>query len=512
MADVRERIVEAVAAAATAHALWKPDAALVVAVSGGADSLCLLGALCDLRAASHAIAPGRLIVAHLDHGMRGEHGAADAARTGEIAASLGLEYVTERVDVPRLARTEHRSLEDAARRARYAFLRRTRHDTEADRIVTGHTRDDQAETIVMHFLRGSGIAGLTGMAPLAGDVARPLLDVPRAETEAYCAERGWEPAEDASNTDLRLTRNRVRLRLLPELERYNPNLRETLIRNAALLAADEAYLEERAEAAWAETAHYDATSGEVTFALRELREQPVALRHRLYRKAARLVVDTDNLLEARHLQLLDDLLANGHGGSTLHLPGGLRVVLGYATLTFAHHARQQTRAEAPSMVSPEVPLPLPGEVALPGLGWRIRSLVMDVPAGLESGLPQDPFEAPQLAYAGLVGAELERAEMRAYLDADAARGPLSVRTWRPGDRFRPLGLAAEKKLQDYFSDAKVPRPLRSRLPLVFGRDHLLWVAGQRIDDRARITPDTRRILVLQLEPLPLPPPLRGKGS
>jgi len=248
--EVRAHVEREVAQAAETHALWPAGVMLLAAVSGGADSLCLLGTLLALRERGHPLAPTAIVVAHLDHGLRGEAGAADARFVAELAGQLGLRSVSERADVVALARQTHRSLEDAARRARYAFLRRVAAEVGAARICTGHTRDDQAETLLLHLVRGSGLAGLAGMAPLSGDVARPLLMVTREQTEAYCTAHGWTPREDRSNADTRFLRNRVRHELLPVLERFNPNLREMLARNAALIAADERYLEQQTDVAW----------------------------------------------------------------------------------------------------------------------------------------------------------------------------------------------------------------------------------------------------------------------
>ncbi len=192
--------------------------------------------------------------------------------------------MTERADAAGLARAQRLSLEDAARRVRYAFLRRVAAAVGATRIATGHTRDDQAETLILHWLRGSGLAGLAGMQPLSGDIARPLLALTRHETEAYCVARGWAPRDDASNVDPRFTRNRIRRELLPQLEAYNPNLRATLVRNAALLADDERYLAAQADAAWKHVVRLpsdDSADGSVELDLAQLRAQPPALRHRL---------------------------------------------------------------------------------------------------------------------------------------------------------------------------------------------------------------------------------------
>jgi tRNA(Ile)-lysidine synthase len=459
--------------------LWAPGATVVTAISGGADSLCLLGALDALRMRAILSAPGRIVLAHLDHGLRGAAGAADAAFVAEMARGLGLECVTGREDVAALARREKRSLEDAARRARYAFLRRVAANVGAECVVTGHTRDDQAETVLMHFIRGAGLAGLGGMAPRGGDIARPLLDLTRAETEAYCAARGWVPREDVSNVDLGFFRNRVRHALLPFLERENPHLRETLARNASLIAADAAYLDALARDAW-ERAVRSATADAITFDLQTLRALPGPLRSRLLREAQRRMSgEEEEGLEARHIEAAEEYVRRGPNGTWSHLPGGLRLVRGPDTLAVTHApaADAGQRPRQPTMEP--VTLPVPGERALLPLGVRLRARVLDASA---------------------VRPEMLRGGVRhvAYADADAAGEPLRVRTWRPGDRFQPLGMAGEKKLQDYFTDAHIPRDERARVPLVCGPAHLVWVAGHRLDERVRVTPQTRRVLELTL--------------
>lgn len=471
----------------------------MVAVSGGADSLCLLGSLLAMQEESHSFAPGRLVVAHLDHGLRGAVSAADATWVADFAASLGVQCIVERVDVAAQARAEGRSLEDAARRMRYAFLRRVAAQEDAAHICTGHTRDDQAETVIHHFVRGSGLAGLAGIAWLEGDLVRPLLDLTHAETAAYCAARGWQPREDATNRDLHYTRNRIRHELLPLLEAYNPNLRETLARNAALLAEDERYLEAHTDIAWAAclVSHIKDT---LALDLEALCSQQSALRNRIFRRVGHMLSGDEQGFEARHIALLDRLLNEGQTGAGLDMPGGLRVTLGYESLTFA---RISVVTPEPARDTDErgVLLPVPGTAELPEIGWRISAWHIEQPAGIgDLALPQ-PEEHPAFAHKGL-DAQREQAEMRAYLDAEQAGEGIEVRVWRQGDRFRPLGMEHEKKLQDFFADAKVPREIRSRLPLVVGREHLLWVAGLRIDDRVRVTTATRRILVLQLDPMP----------
>jgi len=618
---LRETVVAKVALALATHRPFAPDAPVVVAVSGGPDSLCLLGTLLALQRAKHAAAPGELVVASFDHGMRGAASAADAQWVADFAAARGLRCVVGQGEALALARDERLSLEDAARRLRYAFLRRVAAEVGAARICLGHTRDDQAETITLNWLRGAGLSGLSGMRPVEGDLVRPLLDVTHAETRAYCAAQGWQPCEDPTNTDPRYLRNRIRQVLLPALDAYNPNLRQTLARNADLIAEDERYLDAQTDAAWAATvpppslglraAHFlppfrereresedgrgvdapsavgatdlsvmesgvatdgpgvttsggatdGATDGSgvapsaITFALDALRAQPLALRRRLLRRAAqRLLAQGDanaasaahtqptQPLEARHIALLERLIADGHTGAALDLPHGLRARRDYTTLILErnpsapHQSNAATQpSSTPTTPPPTIPLPvgegnaqpagparvgawslpIPGALDIPALGWRLRAARIERPAGLEGdatvdagtdsaddgGLPPVPTLAP-IAQAG-TAAQLPHAELRVYVDADlVGPGPLLVRAWRPGDRFMPLGMEHEKKLQDYFADARVPRALRTRLPVVVGPTHILWVATQRIDQRVRLTPATRHILALQCEPLP----------
>ena len=515
-ADARRTVERAITRAVQRHALWTPGARLVVAVSGGADSLCLLGALLALRERGHRLVPGEIIVAHFDHGLRGDESREDSRFVQQLATELGILCVTGHPDAPYSTKLRV-SIEDWARRARYSFLRCVMAEHEAERIVTGHTRDDQAETILLHWLRGSGLAGLRGMAPVRGDIARPLLEVTHEQTAAYCAALGWQPREDSSNADPRFMRNRIRHELLPLLETYNPGIRELLVRNGELLADDEAYLTEQAHQAWIGVAE-EAYRGSIRLHRQPLLELPSALRHRLYRSAVRKLTDGEVTLEARHIIALDKQMVDGHTGDVRRLPGDLSACLEYDALVFhksvtpspiasGESAQADLVAAGPSgAVSTARALPVPGVIEMPEIGWRFRAWhIAGVPGSEDaSELPPAP-ELPSLSFADRP-AEVGRAESRVYLDASTIGETLTVRTWRPGDRFRPLGMQGEKKLQDYFSDAKVPRELRGRLPLVFNADHLVWVAGLRIDDRVRLTPTTQAVVALQLEPLTAPSP------
>jgi tRNA(Ile)-lysidine synthase len=428
-----------------------------------------------------------LHVAHLDHKIRGAAGQADAQFVADLAAQWSLPCTIGHEDVPALARQERRSLEDAARRARYRFLRQIAQKIGASSIAVAHHADDQVETLVMHWLRGSGLAGLSGMRPREHDIIRPLLSVNRANILDYCAHYGLPFREDASNQDRRFLRNRIRYDLLPVLEQYNGHLRATLLRNAEVLAEEDDYIESQIDACWPEVICHEETS-RLEGSVSAYRRLPVALRRRLVRRMGLRLSGGEIALELRHCQAVDSLLLRPAGSGKLHLPGNLSVQRVYERFFFGALDRDEGRSRlgiASIESSSRVPLSIPGEARLPESRWLVRSFVLNYqttfPPGYERGNAK-----------------------RGYMDLDAVQPylPLSLRTRRPGDRFRTLGLKTEKKLQDVLVNAKIPQAERDQLPLVCGADDtILWVAGYQIADQVKLTPETRHALVLELEAL-----------
>ncbi len=404
----------------------------------------------------------------------------------DLAAQWGLPCTLERMDVPALAQAERRSLEDAARRARYWFLHAVAARIGATRIAVGHHADDQVETLVMHWLRGSGLAGLSGMRPLEQKVIRPLLGTSRADILHYCAWHHLPYREDPSNRDRRFLRNRIRHDLLPVLEQYNANLRETLLRNASVLAAEDEYIETQVDACWPAVIREE-TAEHLVGDVAAYRRLPLVLRRRFVRRLGVRASGGDIHLEMRHIEAIDALLFRSSGSGMLHLPGGLRLCRIYERFIFGFlpERRQQEGAQQKLMQSERsVPLPVPGEGRLPGNPWLVRTRVLarqqTTPPGYEPG---------------------NAGRRWGYMDFDTAMkyAPFSLRLRRRGDRFRMLGLRGAKKLQDVLVDAKIPRAERDQLPLVCGVDGtILWVAGYQIADQVKLTPNTQRILALEL--------------
>jgi tRNA(Ile)-lysidine synthase len=403
-------IFSVVRAFARAHSLLRPGP-LVLAVSGGADSTALALLVAELREEFGLV----LHVAHFDHRARPRSAAADAAFVGDLANHIGATLRIGRADAPP-------KNEDDARNARYEFLRRVASELGATAIATGHTRDDQAETVLLHLTRGSGLAGLAGMRPERDGIVRPLLTIGRADTVAVCAAAEITPREDPTNRSLRLARNRVRHRVLPELAKLNPEITTAIARlaDAAAAVADIA-----ADHAAATLGH---ASSQGALALDRLPGRGEA-------RADALVLwwqrQTGQLLAYRHRLALARLAASTNGSRSLDLPGG-RALREYATLRFGPSTENTAK---------DVPITLEHGGTADWHGWRFAFVV----------------ETDGISQIGHVDAER-----------------VIVRGRRPGDRMSgPRGA----KLQDLFTDAKVPARERDAWPLVIADDAVLWIPG-----------------------------------
>ena len=437
------------------HGLFSPGEQVLVGVSGGPDSLCLLYLLAGLREELGL----RLHAAHLDHGLRPQ-ARQEACLVEEHCRGLDIPLTVGRRDVRAYRQRKRLSLEEAAREVRYDFFLRTAQRAGAGAVAVGHTSDDQVETVLLHILRGAGLRGLRGMVPTASwkglKVVRPLLDVPRKETEAYCVSLGLKPVADPSNLSPELSRSRLR-GLLPVFEGFNPSFCQTLLRLSRAVALDLAYLEEETSRAWARAVR---ERDGFYLELEAFRGLPPALQHRVLLRALEALLGQG--AQAVHLEGMLSTLPQP--GKVLHLPRGLTFSVGYGE---ARLGPGPAPCPLPQLEG-EHPLAVPGTTRISR--WRVEAELLPAPLVPE----EEPFSA--------------------FLDAGAAGQELLVRAKRPGDRFMPLGMDMEKSLQDFFVDEKVPRAWRERVPLVVSPGHILWVVGYRVDQRARLTPATRQIL------------------
>jgi tRNA(Ile)-lysidine synthase len=433
--------------------LFPPDGRLLVAVSGGPDSTALLLVLARLALKRDLY----IEAAHFDHQLRGkEPAAAERSAVEDLLHRCGVEGNFGSGDVAGLSRTSKLSIEEAARRARYDFLAKVARSRGFACVAAGHTEDDQAETVLMHILRGSGLSGIAGMAPLSRwpnakmkglNLVRPLLSLTRSETEAYCRDAGVTPVLDDTNRSLAHLRNEVRGAVLPYLRRYNPALNRALARLAAAARDDLSYIESQAAGA------FERQGDAVVLKRRLVRGWPPSLRrHGLRLALMELVGDLQGFSE-RHVAALEKLAVGKEGGRRLDLARGVsaevspdRVVLSLG------------RAFVEPLPERPVELPVPGEVTF----GRLRVL-----AG---------------------GQRLPKDEASAEVDAEALGMTLLVRRRKRGDRFQPAGMTGSKKLQDFFVDARVPRQERDVVPIFESERGIVWVGGLRIAEWAKPRP------------------------
>ena len=433
--------------------LCQPGDCLIVGVSGGADSVALLDLLATLPDF-----PLILIVAHLNHCLRGTESDGDQQFVQQLAAQYQLPCELRQVNVRLLAQQQRLSLEEAGRTARYAFFDELKNRYHASAVAVAHHSDDQAETLLLRLLRGAGTTGLAAMAPRnPAGIIRPLLGISRQELRAHLTDRRLGFREDSSNTDQTYQRNRIRHQLLPLLQEYNPAITQRLSATASLLGEDETLLLHCSETAYRQLAR--SGNGWNALARGELGQQPRPLRLRLYRMAIESLLGHQQRLELRHYQLLDQLLLEGSTGAGLNLPGKLVATLTAEQLLFAPN----------QLLQPAPPC----------------SCIITGPDSYElgNGLTLTVGQAqPPLSWQGLNGTT-------SYFDTTEAPFPWQVRPIAPGDRMELLGSTGSRSIQDLLTDLKLPRHLRRCLPLICQNNRLLWLAGIRRSRHALVHSD-----------------------
>jgi len=472
------------------HLISSPSC-LLVAVSGGPDSVCLLHILVELQE-ELGIA---LHIAHLNHKLRGAESDADARYVSQLASHLGLPFTIEERDVKAYQARKRISPEEAAREVRYTFLAQVAQSVGAKETAVGHTLDDHIETILMHLVRGTGIKGLQGLQPRTQwqpaenslTVVRPLLQVSREETAQYCRQHGLKPRIDTSNLSLSPLRNRIRHQLLPLLQSYNPQVADALLRTARIAGEDLGFIDQQCLRLWPEIAQKQGNA--VILNKQGLLETPPVLQRYLLRMSIEELVGNIKDIEMRHIDDIVDALSKP-AGKRLDLPGGLIFSVEYDRYLLAQD--QEALSPYPPLES-EFPIKLPGETIMPG--WRIEATITE-PSTLK-GKPETPL--PLDKEKGIKGIGLINNDFTAYLDLDKTGDKLTVRSRGRGDRFQPLGMSQQKKLNEFMIDAKIPQAWRERIPLVCSPQQILWVVGWRIDDRVKVNEATKRILRLKFE-------------
>lgn len=452
-----------------------PGDKIVMAVSGGSDSVAMAHALYELRDELGL----KIFIGHLNHSARGKESDDDARFVEGVGKSLGIETFVLKVDIEIERKKLKTSFQEAARIIRHQFLESLLSDIGGNKIALGHHIDDQVETVLVNLLRGSGLKGLGGMAPVRGPYIRPLSECYRHEVVAYLKARQLKFREDVSNTKKDYLRNRLRLDLIPLLEKdYNVNLKQSIYDMAGIIRAEDQYISGLVEGYFEQifrTMDSDAEGVEVKIA--ELKMYPLPVQRRLIRQAIQKVKGSLRKISASHVQDVLDHFCASHSDKKIPLPDDMQAWFINGTLKF-HRIRDKGSCiqNKESGCEVELDLKIPGETDIKPLPLRLITSLVTLPD--KQSFSTDSNEA--------------------WLDFDKTGENIRIRFFQKGDRFNPLGMVGAKKLKSFFIDNKIPFYQRSRIPiLTTPEDEIIWVYGQRISHKYRITQETMKVLHIE---------------
>lgn len=448
--------------------------AILAAVSGGPDSV----ALVHILAALAPLLSFQLAIAHLNHGLRSRESERDAEFVAALARKLNLKFYQDKKNVRQYQKRHKLSPEEAARQVRYAFLNQIAEAHAYDKIAVGHHLNDNAELVMLFFLRGSGTLGLSGIPPVRdAKIIRPLINTKRSEILEFLSERGLEFVSDASNADLSHLRNKLRHELMPHLAAtYNPRIVETLNRLASVVRSEEKWIDGLTEHLFkAALIHQDADS--IGLSLENFREIPLGARRRLIRMAILRVKGNLRRIAFTHIDAALRLVFQGPQSGGIDLPNDIRIQRRGQELIIS---KQEQRRRSPGGGrNPAVRTAYEYSLAAPGV-VSIRE------AGIRLKLTETSIEEV---------ADVRRAGQRiAFFDINKIKFPLIVRNFCPGDRFSPLGMDGTQKLKSFFINNKIPKDQRVKCPLLVSNGKIIWVVGHRMDNSAKVDPGTRKVL------------------
>jgi tRNA(Ile)-lysidine synthase len=445
------------------HGMLAPGDRVGIALSGGADSVALLHVLAQI-APEYTL---ELSALHLNHGIRGEESDRDEAFVRKLAGSMDIPLASERISIPALRRERGGSLEDICRDERYAFFERMARRHGLNKIALGHTLNDQAETVIMRFLRGSGLEGLKGFLPVRdGIYIRPLMEITRDEILSFLGKECIPFVTDSSNRDETYLRNRIRGRLVPELKAsYNVRVEETIARTAEILRLEDDFIRDSVAAVIDEWA---IDTDRPRLPVPKLKELHPALLWRLIKTILEAHSPVKNGIGYLHVKAVADLIDGPSPSASADLPFHLTARREYDDLIIA----PDDGSPGGSDFSYEVQIP--GSVDIAETGKR---MVFD-----------------------LVGAQEvdARSDNPVFMDFHAISFPLVVRNLRTGDRIHPLGMAGTKKVAALLMDEKVPKTRRRSIPLLADRASVLWVPGVRLSDRVKMTDMTEKVVKAEI--------------
>lgn len=447
---------------------------VVIGVSGGPDSVCLLHILHQLAEELDI----KLFAVHINHMLRGKEADRDEQYVSELCKSLQIPLQVKTIDIRKKAQEEKLSIEEAGRDARYEAFGTVADQLGAMKIAVAHNRNDQVETVFMRLLRGTGPDGLSGMDVKRGRIIRPLLETEREEIESYCREYSLNPRTDSSNLENIYTRNRIRLELLPAIKRlFNFNINDNIYRLSSLVKQDMDFIEDYTAKAYRGCLQ-KADENEIVLDLAKLKQEHPAIVKRVIRHGVKILKGDLKGLESVHVESVFQMMSDRRvSGSDIHLPGNMRIRLSYGTLR-VHYSKDREG----------IP-PFYKDILIPG-NTEVEILDSSLEAEVVGREAFDKGSQTRAAQSAMIH----------YFDYDAVKTGINIRNRRDGDIFRPFGSKGTKKLKEYFIDNKVPRDSRDKIPLIAINNEILWVIGFKTSDKFKVTENTKRVLKLKYGP------------
>lgn len=455
--------INKVTATVKKHSMLSGGEKILIGLSGGPDSVCLLHILNNLkdgfRLDLHAL--------YIDHGLRPEETPEEVDFCKILCKKLNVPFLTKTIEVKSYTKEKKINKQDAARELRYRVFEETAYEVNAHKIALGHTADDQLETFLMRFFRGSGPKGLSGIPPVRGNIIRPLIETERREIEEFLDEQRINYITDSSNLKKDYLRNRLRLSFIPEIKKINPHITQTLSRTMDILREEEKYFDIIVTKTLMKLICRK-TDSRIELFLIPLEAMEKVILRRVLRRA---IDATKGLrgIEFTHIEDIIDLIKQGRQGDRLYLPKGLKVIKNYSTLVITSETPQKLGTYT---------LTVPGEVFLKEIRAAIKTSTDD---------KADSYGDKKTM---------------AVFDADKTGSVIIVRSREKGDFFYPAGFGKRKKLQDYFVDEKVPRDERDAIPIIVSGTNIVWIAGFRGDERFKVSDETKRFLKIEFKKVP----------
>jgi tRNA(Ile)-lysidine synthase len=447
----------------TKYGLLKQNENVVVALSGGPDSTALVITLSQIAPAMGL----QLIVAHFNHGLRGHDADEDERFARRLTKKLGLSFVCRKMD--QKAVIKGRSPEEIYRRERYFFFDEVAKSNHAHKIALGHNLQDQAETVLLHLLRGSGLEGLKGIMPMRdGKYIRPLIGTSREEIITFLNEAGIAYRQDISNESNLYLRNKIRLELLPYLKKeFNPRIDEALAQMAEILREDNNFIKEYVNKALKST-RIKKQKNRVVLNIQYINLLPIAIQRRLFKELLENFNVEKNGITFLHINALNNLLFNPESGKKICLPFGIEARREYENLILERAGDYSKQMEYSYQVE------IPGSIYLPERNLTVHLRVL---------------KKKKIEF---------NVKNKNYFDLDRIRFPLILRNRREGDWFQPLGMSGRQKLKSLFIDHKIPQRKRHEIMVLADQRAVIWIENMHLNDQVKITPETKNVLELEI--------------